>query len=62
MNEGFTYHEEKLMPIVEVRLDGKALSIKELVRAAEAMRLELLKYGVVVGVKSKHVGVERIDD
>ena len=59
---GFTYKEHDLMPIVEIKLDGKVLSIKELVRAAEAMRQELLKYGVTVGVNSKRVGVERIDD
>lgn len=60
--EGFTYKEHELMPIVEIKLNGKDLSIKELVRAAEAMRQELLKYGVTVGVNSKRVGVERIDE
>ena len=62
MSEGFTYKEHDLMPIVEIKLDGKDLSIKELVRAAESMRQELLKYGVTVGVKSKRVGVEMIDE
>ena len=62
MTEGFTYKEHALMPIVEIRLDGKDLSIKELVRAAESMRQELLKYDVTVGVKSKRVGVEKIDE
>ena len=62
MREGFTYKEHELMPIVEIKLNGKDLSIRELVRAAESMRLELLKYGVTVGVKSKRVGVERLDD
>jgi hypothetical protein len=60
--EGFTYHEDKLFPMIEVKLDGKVLSVQELVRSAEAMRQELLKYGVTVGVKSKRVGVEKIDD
>lgn len=50
------------MPIVEIKLNGKDLSIKELVRAAEAMRQELLRYGVTVGVQSKRVGVEQIDE
>lgn len=59
---GFTYHEHKYNSLVRVKLNGKDLSIKELVRAAEAMRQELLKYGVTVGVNSKRVGVERIDD
>lgn len=60
--EGFTYKEHTIMPIVEIRLDGKELSIKELVLAAEAMRQELLKYGVTVGVKSKRVGAELTDE
>lgn len=49
--EGFTYHEDKLFPMIEIKLDGKKMSIKELVKAAEAMRQELLKYGVTVGIK-----------
>lgn len=49
--KGFTYQEDKLFPMIEVKLDGKTMSIKELVKAAEAMRQELLKYGVTVGIK-----------
>lgn len=53
--EGFTYHEDKFFPTIEIKLDGKTMSIQELVRAAEAMRQELLKYGVTVGIKQVKV-------
>lgn len=49
MSKGFVYHEHGAF--IDVKLDGKRLSIKELANVAEKMRLELLRYGVNVAVE-----------
>lgn len=51
LNEiGFVYddHPESPIPITEIRFNGKTISIKELVHAAETMRVELEKQGIKV--------------
>lgn len=51
--EGFHMVDHGPFPIMEFKLGDKTISAEELVRAAEQMRLELLKHGVVVQVQSK---------
>lgn len=51
--KGFTYEENKIMPFIEIKLDGTALSILELVKIAEQMRVELLNYGIDIQIKGK---------
>lgn len=51
--EGFHMADHGLFPIMEFKIGEKSISAEELVRAAEQMRLELLKHGVVVQAQSK---------
>jgi hypothetical protein len=51
--EGFHMVDHGPFPIMEFKLGDKSISAEELVRAAEQMRLELLKHGVVVQIQSK---------
>jgi hypothetical protein len=51
--EGFHIADHELFPILEFKLGDKSISAEALVRAAEQMRLELLKHGLVVQVQSK---------
>lgn len=51
--KGFTYEENKILPFVEIKLDGTALSIRELVKIAEQMRVELLDYGIDIKINGK---------
>lgn len=51
--EGFHLVDHGPFPIMEFKLGDKSISAEELVRAAEQMRLELLKHGVVVQIQSK---------
>jgi hypothetical protein len=48
---GFEYIEGGLFPTIEIKLNGKSLSIRELVKIAEQMRVELLSHGVEVRLK-----------
>lgn len=49
---GFKFIDHDPFPMVEVRLNGHPLSIKQLCEAAEQMRLQLLEFGVLVQVKN----------
>ncbi len=51
--EGFHMVDHGPFPIMEFKLGNKSISAEELVRAAEQMRLELLKHGVAVQVERK---------
>lgn len=51
MASGFEYVDNDLFPVIDVKLNGVSISIKQLAEAAEAMRVELLNYGIVVQVK-----------
>lgn len=51
--KGFHMVDHGPFPIMEFKLNDKTISAGELVRAAEQMRLELLKHGVVVQSQSK---------
>lgn len=51
--EGFHLVDHGPFPIMEFKLGDKTISAEELVRAAEQMRIELLKHGVDVQVQSK---------
>jgi hypothetical protein len=51
--EGFHMVDHGPFPIMEFKLGDKSISAEDLVRAAEQMRLELLKHGVVVQTQSK---------
>ena len=46
---GFEYKE--FGNFVDIKLNGKTLTIRELVKIAEQMRVELLSYGVKVELK-----------
>lgn len=50
---GFQFFDHDPFPMVEVRLNGHPLSIKQLCEVAEQMRLQLLEFGVVVQVKGR---------
>ena len=53
LNEiGFVYddHPESPIPIMEIRFNGKTISVKHLVYAAEIMRLRLKELGVDVTI------------
>lgn len=50
---GFQFIDRDPFPMIEVRLNGHPLSIKQLCEVAEQMRVQLLELGVVVQVKSK---------
>lgn len=49
---GFVYddHPESPIPIMEVRFNGKTLSVKALAHAAEVMRLKLEELGIIVTI------------
>ena len=49
---GFEYTESKFFPMIEVKLNGRTLSIKELAKIAEQMRLKLLEHGIEIGFKN----------
>ena len=53
MSRGFQFIDYDPFPMIEVRLNGHPLSIKQLCEVAEQMRLQLLEFGVVVQVKGK---------
>ena len=46
---GFVYSDKN--NIIDIRLDGKPLSIRELTTFAEQMRVELYKFGLIVRVE-----------
>lgn len=51
-SKGFEYIEHKNFPMVEIKLNGKSISIRELVKIAEQMRTELFTHGVIVRLKN----------
>ena len=48
---GFEYIEQPLLPMFEIKLNGKSITPKQLTEIAEQMRVELLNYGVKVELK-----------
>jgi hypothetical protein len=50
--KGFEYIESKFFPMIEVKLNGRTLSIKELAKIAEQMRVKLLEHGIEIGFKN----------
>lgn len=55
---GFQFTDHDPFPMVEVKLNGHSLSIKQLCEVAEQMRLQLLDFGVAVQVKGKEKGCD----
>ena len=52
---GFVYddHPESMLPMMEVRFNGKTISVKALTHAAEVMRLKLKQLGIDVHMDFK---------
>jgi len=54
--KGFQYIEDKQFPMITIKLDGKSISVEQLVKIAEQMRIELLVHGVDVELVDKKNG------